>query len=585
MASEYNSDINIWKKYSFKEAFKDLFFYAQKRKSQLIIFFIVTIIISLLTLLPPYFYGKIIDGLTTGNYKNIFLFVLLTGVAIILHQALHNIMMFRIKILGSHIKKNARISAFRHILNLEFAFFETNSIGKLFSRIKEGSLSARKFLFNIYRTAIIKIFSASFALIIIFINDWKIGCFAIFICLIYFLYQIKHAKQMVQLNHNIHVIGEKNFSVVLNFITNIALVKFLNIKTKILNIMSKEETKIINAHKIARKHERIGVFKSKVLAQISGVIILAYMTYEVIRGNMTIGIGVMIYGFYTTFYQNLGAIYDTVRQAIEQRTGMYRLRTVFEITDLMKEPTNPIKINKWKDIIVSNITFTYKTKKVLKNISLKIKKKQRIAIVGESGCGKSTLAKLLLKTYILQKGVICFDKTNLENISSKELYSKMKVVPQNSELMDLSIKENLKIATEKKVNNNQIIAALKAASCYNFIKKLPKGINTIIGAEGVQISGGEKQRICIARAILTKPEIIILDEATSALDVITEKKVYENLKKTNITLVAITHRIHSLSHFDKIIVMDKGEIVDEGTHNKLIRRCKIYKKLYQTSKK
>jgi len=145
----------------------------------------------------------------------------------------------------------------------------------------------------------------------------------------------------------------------------------------------------------------------------------------------------------------------------------------------------------------------------------------------------------------------------------------------------------LKIASNNNVSKQDALRVLQQSSSIDFVNKMPKGINTLIGPNGMKISGGEKQRLCIARALISNPQVLILDEASSHLDVITEKKIHETLRSlpSEITIIAVTHRISSLNLFDRIIVMDKGKIVGDGTHNTLLRTNKIYKQLYEVSKR
>ncbi len=154
-------------------------------------------------------------------------------------------------------------------------------------------------------------------------------------------------------------------------------------------------------------------------------------------------------------------------------------------------------------------------------------------------------------------------------------------------MINTTVYKNLQLTSNKNLKKEEIIKALKDSASWEFVNKLPGKLNAIVGPDGVKISGGEKQRICIARALLANPQLIVLDEATSNLDVITEKKVHEALHKLSrkITLIAITHRISSLHLFDRIIVMDNGKIVGEGTHRKLLRDNKYYRRLHEASKK
>ena len=192
----------------------------------------------------------------------------------------------------------------------------------------------------------------------------------------------------------------------------------------------------------------------------------------------------------------------------------------------------------------------------------------------------------MLRLYVPTSGSITIAKTNVLKVHSNELLEKIKIVPQDNELINTSIFENLSIVSREKISKNQAYHALQQAAALEFVKRLPQGIDTLVGPEGVKLSGGEKQRICLARALLTKPEILVLDEATSNLDVITERKVYEELQKLPkaITIIAITHRISSMYLFDRVMVMHQGKIVGEGTHEELMRNNSYYQLLWKSTK-
>ena len=267
--------------------------------------------------------------------------------------------------------------------------------------------------------------------------------------------------------------------------------------------------------------------------------------------------------------------------------GSAAARRIYEIIDFkneIQENANAIEEIKFKNIIsFKNISFKYDSQNILKNINLDITKGHTIALVGESGSGKSTLADLLPRFYDIKEGHIYIDNINIKNIKIKPLRNLMGIVNQESILFHDTVMNNIKLgnltATEK-----EIIAAAKIANAHNFIMKMENQYQTNIGDRGNKLSGGEKQRISIARAILKDPKILILDEATSSLDTKSEKLVQEALAKLmkNRTSIVIAHRLSTIQHADQIIVLHEGEIVEKGTHNDLMQKeSGYYKKLYK----
>lgn len=252
------------------------------------------------------------------------------------------------------------------------------------------------------------------------------------------------------------------------------------------------------------------------------------------------------------------------------------------------EQENPIKdIPKALDknyfeesIAIENINFGYEEENVLHNFSLNVPKGQTVALVGQSGSGKSTIANLLTRFYDVQEGSIKIDGINIKDYKLHSLRSMMGLVTQDSILFNDSIRNNVALGKED-ATDEEIIDALKIANAYEFVKDLPNGIETNIGDSGNKLSGGQKQRLSIARAVLKNPPIMILDEATSALDTESERLVQQALENMmqNRTSVVIAHRLSTIQKADKIIVMQKGRIVEQGTHDELIAKNGVYKKL------
>jgi subfamily B ATP-binding cassette protein MsbA len=217
---------------------------------------------------------------------------------------------------------------------------------------------------------------------------------------------------------------------------------------------------------------------------------------------------------------------------------------------------------------------------VLKNFSLEVPKGKTVALVGQSGSGKSTIANLLTRFYDVQEGTVKIDGIDIKDMTLHSLRDLMGLVTQDSILFNDTIKNNIRLGKQD-ATDEEIIAALKIANAYEFVKDLPNGIETNIGDAGGKLSGGQKQRLSIARAVLKNPPIMILDEATSALDTESEKFVQvalENMMQ-NRTSIVIAHRLSTIQKADKIVVMQKGEIVEQGTHDELLAINGTYSKL------
>lgn len=265
-------------------------------------------------------------------------------------------------------------------------------------------------------------------------------------------------------------------------------------------------------------------------------------------------------------------------------TAYQRLEEVFNLPEEIDLGTKtPEKFE--SSIEVSHLTFAYNEEPVVKDLSLKINKGQKVAFVGLSGSGKTTLINLLLGLYPIKYGSIKIDGNELKDIKLKNLRALFGLVSQDIFLFHDSIKENLMIG--KKFSDAEINRALEVSYAKEFVDKLPEGIHTTVGDRGAKLSGGQQQRITIARAFLQNTEILLFDEATSALDNESEKVVQKALESIagNKTVIAVAHRLSTIQDYDRIFVMKEGSLVEEGTHQELINKNGEYKKLYELSQK
>ncbi|MFD0837013.1 ABC transporter ATP-binding protein [Mariniflexile aquimaris] len=293
----------------------------------------------------------------------------------------------------------------------------------------------------------------------------------------------------------------------------------------------------------------------------------------------------------SSFIAYMGLAYNIMVPAKAIARGLYNIKQgnaaaerIQEIIDspnpLKDKPNAIVKTGFDSEIVFEDISFKYQQEYVLKNFSLTIPKGKTVALVGQSGSGKSTIANLITRFYDVNEGRILIDNLDIRDLATKSLRNQLGIVTQDAILFNDSIKNNLKLGNDN-ASDEEIIEALKVANAWEFVKDLPNGIETNIGDSGNKLSGGQKQRLSIARAVLKNPPIMVLDEATSALDTESERLVQialENMMK-NRTSIVIAHRLSTIQNADEIIVLNKGEIVEQGKHTQLIAANGVYKKL------
>lgn len=258
-----------------------------------------------------------------------------------------------------------------------------------------------------------------------------------------------------------------------------------------------------------------------------------------------------------------------------------RILEIIETESPLEDIPNAITKENFDEVIkLENVSFKYDEDYVLKNFSMTVPKGKTVALVGQSGSGKSTIANLVTRFYDINEGAVTIDGQDIRTFTKHSLRNLMGLVSQDSILFNESIKNNLLLGKED-ATDEEIIEALKIANAWEFVKDLPQGINTNIGDAGSKISGGQKQRLNIARAVLKNPPLMILDEATSALDTESERIVQvalENMMKDR-TSIVIAHRLSTIQNADEIIVMQKGEIVEQGKHQELLDKKGVYSNL------
>ena len=237
------------------------------------------------------------------------------------------------------------------------------------------------------------------------------------------------------------------------------------------------------------------------------------------------------------------------------------------------------------EIEFKNIQFRYHERAFFNNFNLIVPKNKKVALVGYSGSGKSTIVNLLYRLYDLEKGEITIDGIDIKDVKQESLRSEMSIVPQECVLFDDTIYNNV-LFSNPKASRKEVLQAIKFAQLDKVIANFPYNENTIVGERGVKLSGGEKQRVSIARAILANKKILVLDEATSSLDSKTEHEIQQDLQKLmqNRTSLIIAHRLSTIMNADFIVVLDKGKIVQQGTHSQLINKPGTYRELWTLQK-
>lgn len=338
----------------------------------------------------------------------------------------------------------------------------------------------------------------------------------------------------------------------------------------------------------ARRKNRLSLFFLNggqafiIAAAMTAAMILAAST--VVEQKMTLGDFVLVNAFMMQIFMPLnflGFIYREMKGSLANIEQMFNLlKTQTKVTD--PSDGKDLEVRQGK-IEFKNIAFAYTPERpIIKNISFDIDSNQKIAIVGSSGSGKSTILKLLFRFYDANEGAIFIDGQDISKVTQHSLRSSIGVIPQDTVLFNMSIYENIRYGRVD-ASDEDIQQAIRLAHLDDFITQLPEGSDTIVGERGLKLSGGEKQRVSIARAILKRPRIMIFDEATSSLDSKSEQGILEAIEEISQdqTTLVIAHRLSTIVNADKIIVLEQGEIIEQGTHQSLLNDQGKYAQLWQ----
>ncbi len=361
---------------------------------------------------------------------------------------------------------------------------------------------------------------------------------------------------------------------------NIELVKSLGLTEQEVNRLNKNTFKILGLELKKVKSIRALSFIQGTLVNLLRQTIVLIMLILIYQGTVTPGeyFTLMFYSFFIFGpLQEIGNIIISYREA---ETSLQNFHNLMQ-KEPEPKPQNPTTLNNIENLKFEGISFQHKTasQAAIENITFEVSKGQSVAFVGPSGSGKTTLMKLIVGLYRPQVGDIFYNNINSEKINFDDLRKQIGFVTQDTQLFAGTIKENLLFVCPN-ATDDEMLNALQKASCSNILAKANNGLDSVIGESGLKLSGGEKQRLSIARALLRKPNLLIFDEATSALDSITEAEITNTIREvsanTNQITVLIAHRLSTIMHANIIYVLEKGNIVETGTHQQLIDEKGLY---------
>tara|TARA_B110000240_G_scaffold100964_1_gene114361 strand:- start:101 stop:1936 length:1836 start_codon:yes stop_codon:yes gene_type:complete len=486
---------------------------------------------------------------------------------------------------GQRALRSLALETFEHIHALSLRYHISRKTGGL-SRIIERGVKGVDFLLRFMLFSIIPLLiELTLVATILFIvfDVWYLAVILVTISLyIWFTFTVSEWRLKVrqEMNRQDTDANQKAIDSLLNFET----VKYFNAE-KVEAARYDSSMRLYEAAALKTSYSLSFLNFGQAFLITSGLVTVMVMAaFGVQSGDLTVGDFVLVnaYMIQITMPLNfLGTVYREIRQALVDMSEMF---------DLLEQPPEVTDDENAYDLVVreglidfKDITFGYeKNRVILKNFNLSVGAGQNIAIVGTSGSGKSTIGRLLFRFYDTDKGALFIDGVDIKEVTQSSLHSAIGIVPQDTVLFNDTIYYNIAYGNTE-ASYDKVIEAARAAKIHEFISNLPDGYDTTVGERGLKLSGGEKQRVGIARTLLKNPPILLLDEATSSLDTETENSIQDSLNKMleDRTVITIAHRLSTIVKSDLIVVLENGEIVEQGTHIELLDLKRRYSKMWK----
>ncbi len=567
----------------FFKNFKRIYKYSYGCRKYIVLYFILSFIYSITGIIVPALSALVLTNLTSSNL-NLVLFYAFFILFIELFQILINFLSnFTLNKFSKIVISKIQINMGKEILKIKLSSIDKHSNGVFIERLtNDAHVASSIFTQGVDRfNDIIKNFGIT---IIIFILNYQIGILICIFMIIRFYLMVLNNKKIDVIDREYHDIKENTSGFATELIRGIRDIKMLNCEKNFINKFENNINQLNEKnYQLSTTYDIFHVVE-KTLDTLFNFILIVFIVYFIYINNITIAVGIIIYQyrhFSLSLLFSIRSILDYVRTF---NLACDRIFAIFNNKEFEKEKFGKKHLDKVNgDFVFKDVCFGYTDDKLIINhASFKVNANEMIAFVGKSGVGKTTIFNLLCKLYEIDSGSIMIDGININDLDKESIRNNITVISQNPYIFHMSIRDNLKIV-KNDLTDEEMIKACKLACLDEFISTLKDGYDTIIGEGGVNLSGGQKQRLAIARAFIQKTEIILFDEATSALDNETQnniQKAIANLHK-DYTILIIAHRLSTIINCDRILFMENGKIVDEGTHSELLKHNKDYKSLYQ----
>ena len=550
-----------------------------------------------ITLAVPIAYKQVVDWLTghangTGTAAESALGLAAVPAMLIVAYGVGRVLMvlftqFRdiwFTVVAQHAVRELAIRTFRHLHQLSLRFHLERRTGGL-SRVIERGVNG---VDTIVRMAVLNSIPTAVELLMIsglvaYYFGWIYVVVVLATVILYVWFTFAASERRIAIRRDMNDSDTEAHSKAVDSLLNYETVKYFGNEELEARRFDASMARYVKA--AIRTYTSLGVLNTgqAIIFTAGTVICMLLAARDVTRGTLTVGEFVMINSILMQLYVPLnfmGMVYREIKQGLIDIETMFAL--LHEPAEIVDQPgAKPLRVKKG-EIKFENVSFAYDPERpILKNVSFEVPAGKMVAIVGPSGAGKSTISRILFRFYDISRGNVLIDGQNIKDVTQASLRAAIGMVPQDTVLFNDTIEYNIRYG-KPDVSPAEVREAARLAQIHEFIVTLPQGYDALVGERGLKLSGGEKQRVAIARTILKSPPILMLDEATSALDSHTEKEIQDALERVaqNRTSLVIAHRLSTVVHADNIIVLDHGEIVEQGTHLELLAKGGLYASLW-----
>lgn len=539
---------------------------------------VATLLVTIINIIGSYYLQSIIDTYIPEQIETT-LGIISLGLAMvyILQQVISYAQEYLLLVLGQRLSIDVILSYIRHVFHLPMSFFATRRTGEIVSRFTDAN-SIIEALASTILSIFLDVSVVLLISIVLFSQNVNLFFISLLALPIYTIIILSFMKPFERMNQGTMESNAILSSSIIEDINGIETIKSLTSEEQRYKKIDREFIDYLKKSFAYGKAESLQKVLKK-LAQLLLNISVLWMGANLVMNNK-LSLGQLVtYNSLLVYFTNpleniinLQTKLQTAKVANNRLNEVYLVKSEFEDIKRIQDLTN-IKGN----ISFRDISYRYGYgRDVLKDITLDLKSGSKVSFVGVSGSGKTTLAKLLVNFYSPTKGDLLLDDINLEDIDKESLRRYINYLPQQPYIFNGTILDNLLLGAKEGITQDDIIKAVQIAEIKDDIESMPLNYQTELSSDGVGISGGQRQRIALARALLTDSSVLILDEATSSLDVLTEKKVLDNLMELDKTMIFIAHRLTISERTDQIIVLDKGKVIETGSHEELLKKQGFY---------